>query len=98
MQSLKISEENIKESRLWRFAHKRASFKRHFAAFLLINLGLWLILSLKNSNNNEMLWFSLGWGVGLFFHFWGTYFGNGDYFHKKEHQKLQRELNEEFSE
>ena len=85
-------------SRIWRFAHKRASFKRHLMAYILINAGLWLILSLRQGVQTEMLWFSLGWGMGLFFHFWGTYFGNGDYFHKKEYQKLERELVDEVEE
>lgn len=76
----------------WRFAHKRASFKRHLAAFLIINGMLWAILSLRKGLQTEMIWFSLGWFIGVFFHFWGTYFGAGDYFHKKEFQHLTRDI------
>lgn len=82
------------QGKIWRFAHKRASFKRHLAAYLVINALLWAIFSLNTTFKYEMIWFSLGWFMGLFFHFWGTYFGAGDYFHKKEYQYLSREETE----
>lgn len=77
----------------YRFAHKRASFKRHVYAFFIINIAMWAIMLLDKdkSNDTNMIWMTSGWTIGLFFHFWGTYFGNNDFFHKKEYEQLTRE-------
>ena len=86
--------------RRYRFAHKRASFTRHLIAFIIINIVLWAVFTLDDddSNNYNMLWMTAGWLIGLFFHFYGTYFGNNDYFHKKQYDSLTREFHKDDSE
>jgi len=88
-----------KDEVLWEIAKKRASFKSHLAVYVIVNVflwGLWFISG--NSDNNSYkypwpIWTTLGWGIGLAFHYAGAYI-----FHKmdsveREYQKLKNNTN-----
>lgn len=82
-----------KDPGLWRTAHKIASFKRHMATYLIINIFLWLLWVFTdyrtyNSGLPWPLWATLGWGIGLFFNYLGAYKTN--YSVEKEYDKLKQ--------
>lgn len=75
-----------KDPVLWEIAQKRASFKSHLVTYLIVNAFLWAIWFMSSSSHEGFsleeirwghfpwpLWSTLGWGVGLAFHFAGAY-------------------------
>ncbi|MCW3089091.1 MAG: hypothetical protein JWP81_160 [Ferruginibacter sp.] len=77
-----------KDPILWAIAKRRASFKNHAVTYVIVNLFLWAIwyftssqwISINHFNDNIHgmmipwpIWTTLGWGVGLAFHFAGAY-------------------------
>jgi hypothetical protein len=88
-----------KDPYLWQVARKRASFKYHLFAYLLVNSFLWIlwfVTSESRYNNNSFAWpvFPMfGWGIGLFFHFIGAYTFRKNNLAEREYLKLTREKN-----
>lgn len=85
-----------RDPKLWQLANRRASFKKHLATYLIINVFLWLIWAFTGSNvdGNRIpwpAWTTLGWGVGLFFHYIGAYVSTGTNAVDKEYEKLQNQ-------
>lgn len=84
-----------KDPELWELAKKRAGFKGHFVAYVIVNLFLWAIWFFSGhrihsgSNIPWPLWTTLGWGIGLAFHFAGVYVFPEVYSTEKEYQKLK---------
>jgi 2TM domain len=74
-----------KDPILWEIAQKRASFKTHAVTYIIVNAFLWGIWFLSNNHHHLdfdnygwhhfpwPLWSTLGWGIGLAFHFAGAY-------------------------
>lgn len=67
-----------KDPVLWEIAQRRASFKSHLLTYLIVNAflwGLWYFGSGGFSANGLPwpAWPTLGWGIGLAFHFAGAY-------------------------
>jgi 2TM domain len=74
-----------KDPVLWEIAQKRASFKSHAVTYLIVNAFLWGIWYMSASRHNIRIsdigwrhipwpiWPTLGWGLGLAFHFAGAY-------------------------
>jgi hypothetical protein len=75
-----------KDPVLWEIAQKRASFKTHAVTYIIVNAFLWGIWYLSTSGHYDFdmedihirifpwpLWCTLGWGIGLAFHFAGAY-------------------------
>jgi hypothetical protein len=81
-----------KDPMLWELAKKRADFKSHFQTYVLVNIFLWAIWALGNQNDHRgMPWPvypTLGWGIGVFFHYLGAYRSNGTSAVEKEYNKL----------
>ena len=88
---------------LWEIAQKRASFKNHLITYLIVNAFLWGIwfftgnqhnmFTSGNYNTNNYpwpIWTSLGWGIGLAFHFAGAYIFPKANSVQKEYEKLNR--------
>ena len=83
-----------RDERLWRIAKARAAFKSHLISYLVINAGLWALWFITSRGNGGIpwpIWSSLGWGIGLAFHYFGAYHRDhyGDTL--KEYEKLQNE-------
>lgn len=83
-----------KDKQLWETARKRASFKRHFMTYIVINVFMWIIWAMTGSHtyNGGMpwpLWSTLGWGIGLAFHYFGAYVNPGDNSVEHEYEKLK---------
>ena len=87
-----------KDPHLWRMAQKRASFKAHLSTYVVINAFLWLLWFFTGSKENGSgipwpAWSTIGWGVGLFFHFIGAYIDTGNSV-EKEYNKLKNQQNQ----
>jgi hypothetical protein len=85
-----------KDPHLWDIARKRASFKSHLFTYIIVNLFLWAIWFFTGSRvYNDSIpwpaWPTLGWGVGLAFHYIGAYMTHRDTFVDREYEKLIRE-------
>jgi hypothetical protein len=85
-----------KDSRLWHIAARRASFKRHLATYVVINIFLWLIWFFTGAeiDGNRIpwpVWSTAGWGIGLAFHYIGAYVRNSQDSIEKEYEKLQNQ-------
>ncbi len=86
-----------KDPALWRIAQKRASFKRHLTAYVVINIFLWIIWFFTNEtygvDNSSLpfpwpLWTMFGWGIGLVFHYLSAYVNTDQNPVGKEYDKL----------
>jgi hypothetical protein len=84
-----------KDPQLWQLAQRRASFKSHFATYLVIIgllWGIWFFTGGRTYGSGIPwpAWATLGWGIGIAFHFIGAYvntrFGSAD----NEYEKLTK--------
>ncbi len=87
-----------RDPHLWQLAKKRASFKRHLATYIIVNLFFWLLWYFTNSKYDHSshflpwpVWCMLGWGVGLLFHFIGAYISTGHNSVEREYEKLKNQ-------
>lgn len=85
-----------KDPELWEIAQKRAGFKRHGMVYIIVNGFLqpsWLFTgNAVYSNWNEYpwtIWTTLGWGIGLVFHFAGVYVFPTINLTQREYQKIK---------
>ncbi len=74
-----------KDPVLWEIAQKRAGFKRHAVTYIIVNAFLWVIWFLSANRHGVdfdiygwnhfpwPLWSTIGWGIGLAFHFARAY-------------------------
>ncbi len=86
-----------KDAALWEIAQKRASFKSHLTVYLIINAFLWGIWFFSDDPDKSFngysypwpIWTTLGWGIGLAFHYAGAYVFHKSNLAEKEYQKLK---------
>lgn len=70
-----------KDPILWEIAKKRASFKSHLMTYIIVNAFLWALWYFTTYRHSEgrwnpypwPIWTTLGWGIGLAFHYAGAY-------------------------
>ncbi len=84
-----------RDPELWEIAKRRASFKGHLATYLVINAFLWILWYFTSDRNESNfipwpLWSTIGWGVGLTFHFLGAYVFPRSASVENEYQKLKQ--------
>ncbi|MBN8834179.1 MAG: hypothetical protein ABS68_02350 [Niastella sp. SCN 39-18] len=87
-----------KDPYLWEVAQKRASFKSHLVTYILVNAFLWAIWYFGSHQpfhdwDNSFpwpIWPTLGWGIGLAFHFAGAYIFPEANSVEKEYEKLSK--------
>lgn len=86
--------ENIDQA-LWETAKRRVGFRSHLLTYIIINAFLWALwyFSHDSENLNDPfpwpMWTTLGWGVGIAFHFARTYLNNETNSVEQEYQKLK---------
>jgi hypothetical protein len=85
-----------KDPVFWEVAQKRASFKGHLLAYIIVNVFLWALWYFSGQrysgghyNYPWPVWSTLGWGIGLAFHFAGAYVFPKANLVEKEYQKLK---------
>ena len=87
-----------KDPKLWMIARKRASFKSNLFSYIVINIFLWLLWYFNSDKQDHSgwpwpLWVTLGWGVGLAFHYFGAYVYPESNSVEKEYDKLKNKEN-----
>ena len=87
-----------KDPHLWEIAQRRASFKTHLATYIVVNLFLWAIwyftadeVTIRINRMPWPIWSTLGWGVGLVFHYLGAYVFPKQNSAEREYEKLLRD-------
>ena len=85
-----------KDPELWSIAQRRAGFRRHLTSYLIVNLFLWSIWYVTIGRFNDFenrtpwpIWSTLGWGVGLAFHYANAYIFPGSGATEREYNKLK---------
>lgn len=86
-----------RDPQLWEIAKRRASFKHHLGVYIVVNAFLWAIWFFTGSdwsgNSTKYpwpIWSTLGWGIGLVFHFLGAYVFPKENGVEKEYDRLIR--------
>jgi hypothetical protein len=86
-----------KDPALWEIAQRRASFKTHALTYLIVNgflWGLWFFNEKEHGSGYPWpIWSTLGWGVGLAFHFAGAYIFPKANSVEREYERLNRKNN-----
>ena len=88
-----------KDPVLWELAQRRTSFKSHFRTYLIIIGFLWLLWfftgqrSWNYGNTPWPIWPTLGWGIGLLFHYFNAYHGSKGNGVEREYEKLKSNKN-----
>src|SRR5690349_17833287 len=82
-----------KDPQIWRLAHRRVAFKRHLASYVIVNAFLWILWYFTGARNYGSTlpwpaWSTLGWGIGLAFHFAGAYMSTGSDSVENEYNKI----------
>lgn len=86
-----------KDPELWDIAKRRASFRSHLSTYLVVIIFLWVLWYINGAHVFVRqglpwpIWPTLGWGIGLFFHYRGAYGSYGNQSIEKEYQKLQQQ-------
>lgn len=84
-----------KDKALWKLAKKRAGFKSHLTIYFIVNAFLWVLWYLSGQRIHDSspfpwpLWTTIGWGIGLAFHYAGTYIFTKNDIVEREYQKLK---------
>lgn len=86
-----------RDPQLWEIAKRRASFKNHLATYIVVNCFLWAIWFFTDNDIDVgehkypwPVWSTLGWGIGLLFHFLGAYVYPKENSAQQEYEKLLR--------
>lgn len=92
------SDSSGRDPHLWQIAKARAGFKYHLGTYIFVIGVLWAIWffnSLDDYGDRYMwpIWPTLGWGIGLFFHFLGAYVYPKENQVEKEYQQLLKQRN-----
>ena len=87
---------DLKDEKLWSIAKKRATFKKSFIIYLLVNVLLWSIWYFSAYNytwkGNGVPWplyATLGWGLGIAIQYANAYVFTGSNSAEKEYEKLK---------
>jgi hypothetical protein len=83
-----------KDPHLWEIAQRRASFKKHLATYIVMNLFFWALWYFNRYDDHEYsnypwpIWPMLGWGIGLAFHYMAAYVSHKENDVENEYRKL----------
>lgn len=85
-----------KDPQLWEMAQRRAGFKSHVASYLMVNVFLWILWYFTGDDTSSRhvpwpLYPTLGWGIGLVFHYIRAYVFPRQNLVEKEYRKLVQE-------
>lgn len=85
-----------RDPELWALAKRRASFKGHFAAYLIMSLFFWAIWYFTGGRYYDSgipwpVWPMLGWGIGVLSHYVSAYVAPRSNSVEREYEKLKRE-------
>jgi len=92
-----------KDPVLWEMAQKRTAFKSHVVSYFIVNAFLWGVWYFSGSHSRDLdmnnwppgrhfpwpIWTTLGWGIGLAFHFVSVYIFPKANTVEREYEKLK---------
>ncbi|MFN8242666.1 MAG: 2TM domain-containing protein [Ferruginibacter sp.] len=92
-----------KDPVLWELAQKRASFKKHFISYVLVNGFLWALWFITEGRHDVFagkdlfwgynipwpVWPTFGWGIGIVSHFASAYIFPEANSVEREYEKLK---------
>ena len=83
-----------KDPELWELAKRRADFKKHFPAYLVMSVFFWVLWFVTGNRFHHggvpwPVWPMLGWGIGVVFHYMSAYGALQDDSAEREYQKLR---------
>lgn len=64
---------NYTEEQLKDVAQKRVDFKHHLAIYIVVIAFLWVIWAVSSGGYMWPVWPTVGWGIGIFFHYVGVF-------------------------
>jgi hypothetical protein len=84
-----------KDPQLWHLAHRRASFKYHLGIYIVMNSFFWVVWYFTSEATTRNgwpwpVWPTIGWGIGLLFHYLGAYVYPKSNAIEKEYEKLKQ--------
>ncbi|HMF73541.1 MAG TPA: 2TM domain-containing protein [Flavitalea sp.] len=82
-----------RDPKLWEIAKRRASFRYHFATYLVVISAIWIFWSFASGEYNSYpwpIWPTMGWGIGLLFHFLGAFVFPHENSVEREYEKMIR--------
>jgi len=88
-----------KDPELWEIAQKRAGFKSHALTYVIINGFLWAVWYFTShpktfdfeNNTPWPIWSTIGWGIGLAFHYARAYVFPRSNATEREYEKLKKQ-------
>ena len=94
-----------RDPRIWQLAQRRVAFKYHLIIYLIVNAFFWILWAMSNRQSDAMqeaipdndsnwpwpVWPTIGWGVGLLFHFLGAYVFPRESSVEREYQRLKKQ-------
>lgn len=86
-----------KDPVLWEIAQRRASFKKHASTYVIINIFLWAMWYFTGDHSGKTedfnypwpIWTTLGWGIGIAFHYVSAYVSPKVNSTEREYEKLK---------
>jgi hypothetical protein len=90
--------EEQKDEKLWRRARAIAAFKRNLFGYVVINVFLWAVWAFTAGRDYFKdtrgipwpAWITLGWGLGIAFHYFRAYKGSNADIAGEEYERLKR--------
>jgi hypothetical protein len=87
-----------KDPKLWEIARERANFKTNLFSYIIINVFLWVLWYFTQDQDDHEgwpwpIWVTLGWGIGVAFHYFEAYVDQGSNSVEKEYEKLKNKEN-----
>lgn len=82
-----------RDPKLWEIAKRRASFKYHLATYVVVISAMWIFWYFVSGEYNSYpwpIWPTMGWGIGLLFHFLGAFVFPHENGVEKEYEKMIR--------
>ena len=82
----------VTDKQLHELARKRVEFRTHLVVYVVINTMLWGVWYFTGSQYPWPVWPTLGWGVGLVFHYIFDYRSSRMFSEEEEYQKLKKKF------
>ncbi|RYY13997.1 MAG: 2TM domain-containing protein [Chitinophagaceae bacterium] len=84
-----------KDPQIWEIAQRRASFRYHLASYVVVIGAMWVFWAISSGENGHNrypwpVWPTLGWGIGLTFHFLGAFVFPKQDSVEREYEKMMR--------
>lgn len=82
----------LSDSQLHELARKRVDFRAHLVVYFVINAFLWGIWFITGQGYPWPIWPTVGWGIGVIFHYLFDYRPSRYLSEEEEFQKLKRQM------